>query len=331
MTSLYRQILKKAWLITKKYPYLWLLGFFAAFLGNGGEYQVLIKQIRSVKLQPETIYNLRLWLLSASPEFNISLGRSLLLGLFIIVALGLLALLVWLAISAMAGLILGSAQANRNEKSTFTKLLQGGSQNFWPVLGLQVIAKIIIYGILTLILAPLMLAAFAQGNQFLNIFILILTFLIFIPLTIVVSFVTRYASAFVVLSKQKIMLAFQNGWRLFSANWLISLEMALLLLAINLLAGLALLLVSFLLFSPFFFVGLASTLQHPGTFWSIVAVPLIIIVLLTLALGAALATWQTSAWTLLFLRLTEGGRAYSKLVRWVATLPEKFKRRQAKV
>ena len=331
MTSLYRQILNKAWLVTKKYPHLWLLGFFAAFLGNGGEYQVLIKQVRQVKLQPETIYNLQAWLGSASPNLDISLGRSLLLGLFIMVMLGLAALLIWLVVSSMAGLILGSAQASRDEKNSFSQLLREGRKNFWPVLGLQVIAKIIVYGILTLILAPLMLATFAQNNQPLNVFILTLTFLIFIPLTIVVSFVTRYASAFVVLSKQKLTLAFQNGWRLFAANWLISLEMALLLLAINLLAGLALLIVSFLLFSPFFFVGIASALQHPGTFWSIVAVPLIIIVLLTLALGAALATWQTASWTLLFLRLTEGGRAYSKLVRWIATLPEKFKRNKTKV
>ena len=54
MDSLYRQILKKAWQITKKFAYLWPLGIGVAFLGNGGEYQVLINQIGAVRNQAET-------------------------------------------------------------------------------------------------------------------------------------------------------------------------------------------------------------------------------------------------------------------------------------
>jgi len=111
---------------------------------------------------------------------------------------------------------------------------------------------------------------------------------------------------------------------LFSANWLISLEMALLLLFINLVVGFALFVVSFLLFSPFFFIGLASTINQTASIFSIILIPVIIIILLTMVIGSALATFQLSSWTLLYIRLTEGGKAHSKIVRWVATMPGKF-------
>ena len=43
-----------------------------------------------------------------------------------------------------------------------------------------------------------MLATFAQNNSAGNFLVILLTFLIFIPLTIIVSLITKYASAEVV-------------------------------------------------------------------------------------------------------------------------------------
>jgi len=55
MNTLYRHILKNAWNIIMKFKYLWILGFFTAFLGNGGEYQILFKQIGLVANQTDSI------------------------------------------------------------------------------------------------------------------------------------------------------------------------------------------------------------------------------------------------------------------------------------
>lgn len=330
MSSLYRVILKNAWLIAKKHLYLWPLGFFVAFLGNGGEYQILSKQITKVSTQPEIISNLKDWLLNLTPSLNLSIGRSFLLALFLVVALIVLLFFIWLIISSVAGLIFGVNKASQEERSTFSSLLLNGSRNFKPVLGLYVIAKVIVYGILAFVLTPLLIATFAQGSQKLNIFITILIFLIFIPLTIIVSFVTRYASAYVVLQGQKMWEAFKNGWRLFSANWLISLEMAFILLMINLIISIMIFISAFLLFSPFLFAGLIRTIEHPEAIWSFIFIPIIIIILLTIVIGAGLATFQLGSWTLLFLRLTKGGKAYSKIVRWVAAFPKKFKKNEVK-
>ncbi|KKT07446.1 MAG: hypothetical protein UV78_C0005G0019 [Parcubacteria group bacterium GW2011_GWA2_43_17] len=328
MSSLYRNILKKSWQITKKHLYLWPLGFFVAFLGNGGEYQILTKQIGNVRNQPEAITNLQGWFNTVMPNLGLPFGRGLLLALFLIASLLIILLVIWLVISAVAGLIKGSVDASKDQRNSFAALLATGSKNFKPVFGLFIIAKIIVYTLLALILTPLMLATFAQGNVTLNILIIIISFLIFVPLTIIVSFVTRFAAAFVVLQGQKMTEAFKNGWRLFAANWLISLEMAFILLIINLVVGFALFIVAFLLFSPFFFIGMASAINQTASTLNIIMIPVILIILLTMVIGSMLATFQLSSWTLLYLRLTEGGKAHSKIVRWVAMLPEKMKRKK---
>ncbi|MBT3690169.1 hypothetical protein HOE31_01095 [bacterium] len=329
MTSLYRKILTNAWLITKKHYYLWPLGFFVAFLGNGGEYQMLSRQIERVNLQPETIFSLSEWFnTSIFQDWDLTIVRGFLLALFVLFILGIIYLIIWLIISSMAGLIQGCASADKKERKTFFGLLTTGRKNFKPVFLLFLIAKVIVYGILVLILTPIMLATFAQQNESLNVFIIFLTFLIFVPLSIIVSFVTRFASAYVVLEGQKMWDAFKNGWRLFSANWLISLEMAAILLFINFCISLVVLAAFFLIFSPFFFVGISSSFASPGIFWTIIMIPVIIIILLFIFIGSLLATFQVNSWTLLYLRLTEGRKAYSKLVRWAAVLPSKLKPRQ---
>jgi len=182
MTSLYRKILKNAWFITRKYYYLWPLGFFVAFLGNGGEYQMLSRQIERVNLQPENIFSLDNWFnTSIFQDWDLTIIRGFFLALFIIFIIALVFFFIWLIISSMAGLIKGCALADKKEKRTLLGLLHKGSNNFKPVFLLFLIAKVVVYGILVLILTPIMLAAFAQNNESLNIFIVFLIFLIFVP------------------------------------------------------------------------------------------------------------------------------------------------------
>jgi len=122
MTSLYRQILKRAWHITRKFKYLWPLGIFAAFLGNGGEYQVLFKQINNVNYQADIATAWNNNLNTILPALDLSAGNifSVLLGLLFGIAI--LVLLLWLVISSLGGLIKGSAAADKEERYTFGML-----------------------------------------------------------------------------------------------------------------------------------------------------------------------------------------------------------------
>ncbi len=327
MTSLYRQILKKAWLITRKFRYLWPLGIFAAFLGNGGEYQVLFKQMNDVSYQSDTILVWKNNLNAFLPTLDLNSGKVLLVSLSLLISLIILIAFLWLVISSLAGLIKGAAAADKEERFKARILIKEGSKKFWPILGLNIIAKVIVYGILILILAPLMLATFAQNNSAGNFLVILLTFLIFIPLTIIVSLITKYASAEVVLKNEQLWASFKKGWRLFSNNWLISLEMAFVIFVINIVIGLGFVLFSLILFAPFFFFGIVYTISSPSLFNSLIYISLTLLLIASVFVGALLATFQISSWTLLYLKLTSGAKVYSKIVRWVATMPEKFKKK----
>jgi len=328
MTSIYRQILQKAWQITKKLPYLWPLGVLAALLGNGGEYQLLIQQTESVANQPEILNQWRESLQSILPNVNLATGKVFVLFFTAVITIAIMLIFFWLIISSLGGLIKGAALAQNNEKSTFKKLLLLGSKKFWSLLGLNLIAKVIVYGFLIFILAPLMIATFSQQKTSINLLIIALNFLIFIPLCIIVSLATKYAAAFVMLGGQKMWESFKNGWRLFNANWLISLEMALLLFVINIFVGFLYIFASILIFSPFFFFGIMNTIKAPELFNILIYTSITILLIFSAFVGAWLATFQISSWTLLYLRLTEGGKAYSKIVRWAAVLPDMFQKKK---
>jgi len=327
MASLYRQILKKAWYIARKFRYLWLLGIFVAFLGNGSEYQVLFQQVGKVQSQADTI---KIWaenLNSLVPKLDFAAAKVLLASLTLTIGLAIFLFFLWLAIASLGGLIKGAALANNDERLSFRALLKAGSAKFWPLLGLNIVAKAIVYGFLILILTPLMVVTFAQNSVSANLLIVLLTFLIFIPVAIIVALVTKYASAFVMLNGEKFWSAFKNGWRLFAANWLISLEMALILFVINIAVGLIFVVLALLLFSPFFFFGVIYTINAPSLFGILMYVSLTLLIVASLAIGAVLSAFQIGSWTLLYLKLSSGAKVYSKLVRMVATWPGMFKKK----
>ncbi|PIT90343.1 MAG: hypothetical protein COU22_02675 [Candidatus Komeilibacteria bacterium CG10_big_fil_rev_8_21_14_0_10_41_13] len=328
MTSIYRVILKKAWLITKKFRYLWPLGLFAAFLGNGGEYQILFNQSRNVAEQSSILEAWAQTLKIILPQSQLSGADILPLILNYLFVIIIIALFAWLAISSFGGLIAGAKAADDSgEKSSFGALFKQGSKKFWPLLGVNIVAKAIIYGVIGLIMTPLMLATFSQSNPVTNLIVILITFVIFIPLSIIVSLSTKYASAYIVLNGEKCWNGFKKGWQLFFNNWLVSLEMALLIFAINLLVSLAFVLLSLLIFSPFFFFGIVYTIESPTIFNSLIYTAVFLLLLISAVFGSLLATFQVSSWTLLFSKLTGGDKAYSKIMRVVAGFPSQLKKK----
>lgn len=319
MTSLYRTIITKAWELTKRYKFLWLFGFFAAFLGNATEYQTLFNQINSINNQPE-VYSSIVQTLSlyAQAIFNIwqlplvNILAFVLTLLFIILVVLIFA---WLAVTSQVAIIKNADKVNSGKDINFKDSFVDSVQYFWPAFGLNLLAKGIIFILLTLFVTPVLVILIAEGAKFAILFTL-LTIIIFVPITIIITFVTKYAIAYLVLKGQKFWEAFKNGWRLFAANWLISIEMALIVLVINAALAFLLSIIGLLIVSPLIIIGLTSAI--PQLFFVIFGMALIIVAILFFFAAAVFSTWQNSVWTLLFIKLNSGG-AYAKIVRWVAT------------
>lgn len=324
MESLYRPILLKSWQIVKKYKFLWTLGFFAAFLGNTGDLKFFFDLTGNINNQPVIWQNIKGYFLNPDLinflyHFNVApLASKLFVIIFLIFFLVIFLFFIWLVISSQAGLINGVNEIDKGKAGGFKLNFNIGSKFFGPVLALNAIAKIFSLLILVLLVLPLIILTKSSPSSSV---IIIIGFLIFLPLVIIINFVTKYAVAFVVLRGKRFKDSFVEGWRLFFDNWLISLEMAVIILFINLLVSLIIIIITLLIISPlfviFFFAG-ETFIFYPILFFLAMLAIFIILVIYS----AVLSTFQTSSWTLLFLKISKA-KTYSKLERLAATSPPK--------
>jgi len=319
----YRSILYQAWKTTWKNKYLWYFGLFAVLLGNSGGMETIIQLLSQ---QNDTGFYAGLKAYIATGIFSATgaqgfwhfmttdpLSFIILITVFLIfIVLGVF--LLWLSVVSQAALVNNSARSATGKEHDFKHGLQIGIEKFWPTLGLNIVIKIFVALIVFLVSFPVMLSMGRLSLTFTNSLFIIL-FVIFVPVVICVSFILRYAICYVVIKDQKIKEAVKNGWKLFIANWLISIEMALALLLINFLVSVALVLIFLLLSIPILFLAFVfARLSFIFMFWAIIFIALICFFSLIVFIGASLTTFQTAGWTSVYIQLIgKGGK--SKLAR----------------
>ncbi|MBI4090200.1 MAG: hypothetical protein HY421_02240 [Candidatus Kerfeldbacteria bacterium] len=305
MASFFRSdVLSRAWEATWRHKSLWFFGLFAAILSFGEEYDVLIRNGDILDSIPRRLEQFKLAtdqgvfsgfadsvrnFLQVNPAGSLSI-----LATWAIVVLAL----AWLVIVSQGALIEG---ARRHDAGKSLNVLEGfdvGMSNFWPIFLVNVIAKIVVYGLLVVVVVPLALVFFKTGSTAAALTIMLWTFIILFPVIVIIAFVTKFANAYIVIKKYPVRQAIAGGWALFARHWLVTFELALLLVLINFLVVFAA--VSTLV-NAFNFPDLA-TWEYLGFF---------------VVLGfvfAWLTTFQFSAWTFLFLKL-QNDEAPSKLRR----------------
>lgn len=309
--SLYRDVLKRAWRLVRKHPFLLLFGFFAAFTANGEQYDVLSKNV-------ETVIRLQAVLpilsdgggLAATTigQFWDFLKGIIVEGAFLNTdrldaTLLFYAILIGPIVLAQIAIIMSTKRFVQDEGTpTFSWALGAGAKHFLPVLLLNVLLKIVIYGLFALVAYPLFVRFLNVGATKQTIDALaVVAFLILVPLHIIFSFLTKFAIVYVVTQGKGFWAALRGAWRLFSRHWLVALEMSFLLIVINILISAV-------------FVGTVSYVFDPtGQFTATVFFLTIMLV------GSFLAVFQYAAWTALLLRL-EHKQGVSKLERWATVL-----------
>ncbi len=315
----YRSILKRAFLISWYYKFLWLFGLFAVLLGSGGEYEALSQFSAQQGNFWETWRRLSdLGLFRKETLFNISkiiihqpIAAIIIFTLF--AALGLLlALLVWLVITSQAAIVYATGRIIGQKNTGFRQSVNAGVNYFWPTLILNSLNKIVIYLLFSVFLG-IFYYFFSLKTALATVF-----FILALAFSLIISFVIKYAIGFVIIKKERLGPALAKALRLFWANWLVSVEMALLLFVIGILGTIITTFLIFVLAAPFS-VLLAIAAHIPFFFGKILILIFIFSLLLFIVFlaGAFWTVFQTSAWTILFIELiSRGGR--SKLVRLLA-------------
>lgn len=320
---LYRPILKKALWISWKNKFLWIFGFFVMLFLNNGipnlfEFYFRIESffkfsILATKFQFLQSVQFKEFFLNTQKLFLANPFISILIFLFILL---IFFLFVWLSIVSQASLIGSVERINSKKVPSLKEGFREGKVFFWPLFVLNFLAKLFIFGLMIIFIFPLVFFIQLQKSSFWLDFLFLFGLVILFFLDIVISFFTFYASAFVVLKKERVLQVIKKAWLLFLKNWLISLEMAFILLFVFILSGLALFLV--LIFFSLPFVLLAIIFHYFAFTFGFNLVfnfALIFLIIILILFASFLAVFGISSWVLLFIELTKKEKKISKLIR----------------
>lgn len=310
----YRFLLKQAWQITKKYKFLWFFGLFATITAAGGSWEYsLISQLSGQNLIDGSY--LQLEKIMAVFDLIGNFGSGLLslftndfwsvldaITLLIISAIIIVSFL-WLAICSQGALINSLKKILTSKKKVFDANIREnmaiGNTNFWPILGLNILIKLFVGFSFFIVSLPLLILAINDNQVLPSLYVIL--FIIFVPLATGFSLLIKYAISYQIFEGKGFIKSLEKGVKLFKKNWLVSLEMAIILFIISFIASLAFVLFLSIFLLPIFLFGLF----YSGTWLSLLAL-LLAIVLITI-FGAILTTFQISSWTSLFVALEEKG------------------------
>lgn len=320
--SFYRLILKQAWKNVFKYKYLWIFGLFAALTAAGGswEYNVLFNGFGHNIIDSSYLYLEKLMAIFETIG-NLGLGfivlfKSGILGILsaltvLILSLTLIALVVWLAISSQGALInsLKEIIQGKNDKDNFEfrKNITVGHKNFWPVLAMNIVIKLFITAVFIIISLPLFILVFK--NTFIVALIYIILFILFIPFATGFSLMMKYAISYQIFEEGGFTKSIKKAYQLFKKNWLISLEMSVVLFIISFLASIVFMILASIVLVPLFIAGLVLS-----SFW-ISYLTILLGIIALIFFGTLLSTFQISAWTGLFVELKKANGLLAKLER----------------
>lgn len=317
----YRLFLKQAWSITKKYRHLWFFGIFASLLAIGGEYQ-LITQSATASPGGNFLSNSNIiWQIILSPDFYRGFARLAVENspaLLAVIAIFLLSIvlaiiMLYLAVLSQSAIIKQSAEILLNKKKKLNLNISDGlveaKKHFWRVLGLNTFSYIIITLSLFLVSLPLVFLILTDTLAISIAYTLL--FIVFAPIALSIALLIKYAIAARVLENTSIVASLQKGLKLFRNNWLVSLEMSLILFIINFIVGALTLFFIALLFMPMLFIAIQFYAPM------LAAISLILSIGTMLVVASWLNTFQITTWTALYLHLQDK-RGRSKLERLFA-------------
>ncbi|MFA5359140.1 MAG: hypothetical protein WC310_04985 [Patescibacteria group bacterium] len=318
---LYRDVLKRAWYVTWRNKALWLFGFLALFWGIGGVYEVVAQGFRLASRHD--FYFIKLW--NAVASAGVSFGSLktlflstplyglLLVGIFVVFVL-LLLFFYWIFTCSQITVIKQVADIDSNARSNAFSSFYKSRQYFWPVLGINLINKIVTFVLLVIFTYGIMALVVTEALFVSQVFYL-LSFILFVVVILVLSFLVVYGTIYISVYNKPFIAAIQSAWKLFINNWLVSLEVAAILFVITVLVAIATGVLVTILSGILYFVSIIVLfINLPILYFVSFAILMVIFVIMVFIIAAVLSTFQLAVWVELFDHL-ESNRITSKLQR----------------
>jgi len=310
-TMFYHKVYPKSWQALFKSPSLLFFGLFASILGFN-ELKIIFNLTDTA---PDFISSVvmswvEIFMLFSSAQLGWSNMPDLLMlfGLFVIFSIATI-----LAVSSQGALIKASLESKKTKES-FISYLKTGVEKFWPLLGLNLINTLIGYFFIVLVIEPIIYFLASNNEWIIYILLAIVTFFVLIPLVIMISFVTRYGAAYVVLRNESLPQAFTHSWELFKANWIITIENAFVLTVITVAYFLALITLIMFIFVPFLIF--ATLMSTNDLFFGLIISLGVILGIIVFILGVSFFSgFYNIVWANIWTELNSPGKSHSKIHR----------------
>jgi hypothetical protein len=317
----YRSILKQALSISWKNKHLWFFGLFASLAVAGGalEYQFLTQSLgqgliggsyqslNNLLAISETLNLFWSGILNLFHQDFFVLLNDFTVGLLIITVI---AVFVWLAISSQAALVDSVKKILMpKKKAAVLSLREGltiGNKHFWSVLWLNILIKALVSFCFFVASLPLLFMVISDNSAFVALYTIL--FVIFVPIAVSLSLIIKYAISYRVLENESTYNSLIKGLKLFKKNWLISLEVALILFIVSFFLTFIVLIAMAIIFLPLFWISLIFSI----TWLSFLMLFLCLFAIILF--GSFFTTFQVTTWTDLYLHLKEN-KGLAKLER----------------
>lgn len=307
---LYRQSLRQSWDLTWHHKWLWIFGLFATFLGQFGLLELLTKvgtAGSTFALYPTYLALPRLIKLLTAGGIHLPIEGWVWLVWLIAIFLGILLLLVYTAVSSQGALIRASAQFAKNKTLPHLgNAWAAGTKHFWRLFFINLVKKII-FVFLAVMVGWGTLAA-VNHPMLSDLFLFLIVFIVATGAGILVSFLTLYTACYVVVEDYSFVKAVRGAWNLFLSHWLVSIEVGLLILLLNVVITLVAVFGLVICLMPaiviWFMVGIFTGIH----FWiGGVILAFLFGMMFIFFLGSFFSVFITSVWTYLFTKMHHEG------------------------
>lgn len=300
--TFYRDIFSKAWNTLLRNKFLWFFGIFVAIAGPSREYDMYFQNMGKVISGKDLLGIFPGWFVAFSE------GRfHWAFSLFIVV--DLLLFLYFLSLSQGA-LARAAHDSEQGKKMEFRSAVRNGHKYFPFTLLIFILGKALIY-------FPLLAFFALLGSRNPQAWYA-MSFIIFVPWAIVISFLSLYAINFVVIRNMRVGEALVSAWKLFVHNILITLEMSFFMFILSFLVSAGVVFLALVLIAPFFLLTFPTQFFSDSfaNFFQAFSFGSSLIYVLSIFIGSLFGAFQWLAWSYLFFELTEG-KKHSKIERYM--------------
>lgn len=320
---LYREALSRSWRLVWDHKLVWVYGLFAAFLGQLGILELLVNvgyASTSYALYPSWLSIPKFWRLQDfAPLWRLPPDQFVwALFLFVMLA-GLALVMLFVSLISQGALIKSAAQSAKGGGffPRIGKAWHAGVAHVWRLFFIQVFKKCALL-LLTVVVGWATLNAAVEATTSVgDVLVFFGVFLLAILVGLAVSFLAVYAACYVVVEEFPLFQAVAAAWKLFMGHSLVSIEVGLIVLLLNVLVGALAVVGLFVSFLPSIFLwAIAAATLNSALFVTAFGIGAVLFTLCIFFLGAVLTAYTTATWTYLFMKMHKEG-IVSRIVHWL--------------